>query len=245
MEFSIDIDGTNSVTIKSPSIIINIDTKILSSIKTPFLTQNTHRKLFLFLSIIMTILFSSSNNKILNMKITAFAGSNSSHSINRQLVKFALSYFQNTEVNLLDLNDFEMPIFSVDREELGYPNQAYEFAKAMDEADFIVCSLAENNRSYSTAFKNVFDWCSRIDLNIFKGKPMFLMSTSPGRYGGESVMNAAKSFFPACGANIIATFSLPRFYQTFDGEKGIIDATLLNEFEEIISLVNSKIDSSN
>ncbi len=174
------------------------------------------------------------------MKITAFAGSNSSHSINKQLVKFALSYLHNVEINLLDLNDFEMPIFSVDREEQGYPDQAYTFIKAMDEADFIVCSLAENNRSYSTAFKNVFDWCSRIDLNIFRDKPMFLMSASPGRYGGESVMNAAKSFFPACGANIITTFSLPRFYQTFDGEKGIIDAALLNEFEEKIKLVTSK-----
>lgn len=168
------------------------------------------------------------------MKITAFAGSNSSHSINRQLVRFALTHFPNAQINLLDLNDFEMPVFSVDREEKGYPEQAYKFIQHMDEADIIVCSLAENNRSYSTAFKNVFDWCSRIDLNIFREKPMLLMSTSPGGYGGGNVMNAAKSFFPSCGANIVESFSLPRFYKTFDEQKGIIDPELLEEFESKI-----------
>lgn len=175
------------------------------------------------------------------MKITAFAGSNSSQSINRQLVRFALSYFPGTEINLLDLNDFEMPIFSVDREEKGYPEPAYQFMQQMQEADFIVCSLAENNRTYSAAFKNVFDWCSRIDLDIFKSKPMLLMSTSPGGYGGGNVMNAAKNYFPTCGARIIETFSLPRFYKSFDSQKGIIDATLLGEFESKIDTFKKEI----
>lgn len=169
------------------------------------------------------------------MKITAFAGSNSSQSINKQLVRFALSYFPNTDINLLDLNDFEMPIFSIDREEKGYPDHAYRFHTLMDESDFIICSLAENNRTYSAAFKNVLDWCSRINLNVFKNKPMLLMSTSPGGYGGGNVMNAAKSFFPSCGANLIETFSLPKFYKTFNEHNGIIDTDLLNDFESKIA----------
>jgi NAD(P)H-dependent FMN reductase len=175
------------------------------------------------------------------MKIVAFAGSNSSWSINRQLVRFALSYFAGSQINLLDLNDFEMPIFSVDREEYGYPPQAYKFMQAMEEADIIICSLAENNRSYSTAFKNVFDWCSRIDLNIFKGKPMLLMSTSPGGYGGGNVMNAAKSFFPSCGADIKETFSLPRFDSNFNRDKGITDPSLRSEFESKINIFKQEI----
>ena len=99
------------------------------------------------------------------MKVTAFAGSNNFRSINKQLVRFALSYFPGTQINLLDLDDFEMPIFSIDQEEEGYPGQAHRFIQFMGESDFIICSLAENNRTYSAAFKNVFDWCSRIDLN--------------------------------------------------------------------------------
>lgn len=176
------------------------------------------------------------------MKITAFAGSNSSHSINKQLVKFALSYFPDAEVQLLDLNDFEMPIFSVDREDNnGYPPQAGKFIELMDGADIIICSLAENNRTYSVAFKNVLDWCSRIDMDIFKNKPMLLMSTSPGGYGGGNVMNAAKNFLPACSADIKETFSLPRFYANFDETKGISNADLLKDFEAVIEKFKTEI----
>lgn len=149
-------------------------------------------------------------------KIIAFAGSNSSQSINRKLVESTLAALEGYETQLLDLNDFEMPIFSVDREKgTGIPALAHDFRKHMHEADGIVCSLAEHNRSYTVAFKNIFDWCSRVDMNIFGGKPMLLMSTSPGGFGGGNVMAAAKGFFPNCGANLVETFSLPAFYKNF------------------------------
>lgn len=54
------------------------------------------------------------------MKILAFAGSTSSTSINRELVKFVLKSFQDDEINLIDLNDYSMPVFSVDLEKRGF-----------------------------------------------------------------------------------------------------------------------------
>lgn len=174
-------------------------------------------------------------------KIIAFAGSTSSASINRKLVSFVLSQMEDFDIELLDLNDFEMPIFSVDREkELGFPEKAHHFRKYMQDADAIVCSLAEHNRSYSAAFKNVFDWCSRIDLNIFANKPMLLMSTSPGGFGGGNVMNSAKSYFPKCGASVIETFSLPSFYQNF-GEDTIVNEELKKDLMSKIELFRKQI----
>lgn len=173
-------------------------------------------------------------------KIVAFAGSTSSMSINRKLVSFVLSHLEDFDIEFLDLNDFEMPIFSVDREkEMGFPEKAHRFRKHMQDADGIVCSLAEHNRSYSAAFKNVFDWCSRIDLNIFADKPMLLMSTSPGGFGGGNVMNAAKSYFPKCGASVIETFSLPSFYQNF-GDDTIINEELKKDLLSKIELFRSQ-----
>ena len=62
------------------------------------------------------------------MKILlAFAGSTSSTSINRELVKFVLKDFQDEEINLIDLNDFTMPVFSVDLEKKGFPDEAHQF----------------------------------------------------------------------------------------------------------------------
>ncbi len=136
------------------------------------------------------------------MKILAFAGSTSSTSINRELVKFVLKSFQENEINLIDLNDYSMPVFSVDLEKKGFPEEAHQFLQQIEDCDVIICSLAEHNRSYAAAFKNIFDWASRINVKVFQDKPMFLMSTSPGGYGGGNVMNEAKKFFPNFGADI-------------------------------------------
>ncbi|MDN5395907.1 MAG: NAD(P)H-dependent oxidoreductase [Chryseobacterium sp.] len=168
------------------------------------------------------------------MKILAFAGSTSSTSINRELVKFVLKDFQDDQINLLDLNDFTMPVFSVDLEKKGFPDEAHNFLKEIEACDVIICSLAEHNRSYSAAFKNIFDWSSRINVKVFQNKPMLLMSTSPGGYGGGNVMNTAKTFFPQFAADIKDTFSLPKFYENFDMESGIINPDLLKELKDKI-----------
>jgi len=175
------------------------------------------------------------------MKILAFAGSTSSTSINRELVKFVLKDFQNEEINFIDLNDFDMPVFSVDREKKGFPEQAQQFLKAIEESDVIICSLAEHNRSYSAAFKNIFDWSSRINVKVFQDKPMFLMSTSPGGYGGGNVMNTAKTFFPQFAADIKDHFSLPKFYENFDLESGIINPEILKDLKDKIENFKNQI----
>ncbi len=168
------------------------------------------------------------------MKILAFAGSISSTSINRELVKFVLKDFQDHDINLIDLNDFDMPVFSVDLEKKGFPDEAHRFLKVIEECDAIVCSLAEHNRSYTAAFKNIFDWASRINVKVFQNKPMLLMSTSPGGYGGGNVMNTAKTFFPQFGADVKEVFSLPKFYENFDMESGVIDPLMLKDLKDKI-----------
>jgi NAD(P)H-dependent FMN reductase len=176
------------------------------------------------------------------MKILAFAGSTSSTSINRELVKFVLKDFQNEEINLIDLNDFDMPVFSVDREKKGFPDEAHQFLKVIEECDVIICSFAEHNKSYSAAFKNVFDWASRINVKVFQNKPMLLLSTSPGGYGGGNVMNTAKTFFPNFGADLKDTFSLPKFYENFDFESGVINPDMLKDLKDKIENFKSQIE---
>lgn len=176
------------------------------------------------------------------MKILAFAGSNSSTSINGELIKFTLEFFEEDSVKLIDLNDYEMPLFSVDKEKNGYPPEVEKFMKEIAECDTIICSLAEHNRAYTVAFKNIFDWCSRVDLKVFQDKPMLLMSTSPGRAGGARVMEIATKALPFFGGNIKAVFSLPSFNHTFEIGTGIIDDELrslhLEAIEQFKNAVN-------
>lgn len=160
-------------------------------------------------------------------KIIAFAGSNSKSSINKQLVTYASSLIENAEVNLLDLNDFELPLYGIDIEQSqGIPDNAHRFFNLIKESDGIVLSLAEHNGTYATVYKNLFDWMSRIESKTFCGKPMLLMATSPGGRGGASVLEAAASRFPFHNANIVGQFSLPMFGDNF--KDGTITNTELN-----------------
>ena len=103
-----------------------------------------------------------------NMKILAMGASNSKASINKQFAAFAASQFEQAKVKLLDLNDYEVPLFSVDTEsQQGYPPLVRSFVHEFEQADFIIISLAEHNGSYTAAFKNLFDWASRIEARIF------------------------------------------------------------------------------
>jgi len=174
------------------------------------------------------------------MKIIAFAGSNSTKSINKQLATYATTLFQNAEIEILDLNDYEMPLFSVDREAAsGHPKEAHDFLEKIASADKIVLSLAENNGNYSTAFKNVFDWCSRIKKDVFQFKPMLLMATSPGGRGGAGVLEIAKSNLPRYGGEIRAVFSLPSFNDNFDRENHkISNPELDQQLREIVKEFN-------
>ena len=175
------------------------------------------------------------------MKTLAFAGSSSSTSINKQLVTFVSQKFENSEIEILDLNDYEMPIYSSDREKSGgLPKLAYDFAEKIDTSDFLLVSLAEHNGNYSAAFKNLMDWVSRIpERKIFGEKPMFLMATSPGKRGGASVLEIASKRFPFDGAQVLDTFSLPFFYEFFEAEKGIIDDEKSKELQVKIEKIKT------
>ena len=175
--------------------------------------------------------------------IIAFAGSNSRNSINKQLAVYTANQVEGANVTILDLNDFDLPLYGMDLEmEQGIPVDAQRFLDMIKATDGIVLSLAEHNGAYSTAFKNVFDWMSRIDGKLWSNVPMFLMATSPGGRGGSSVLDIAKGRFPYMGGNIVADFSLPSFGQNFS-DQGITDIALKKTFENSVSAFESVLNS--
>ena len=171
-------------------------------------------------------------------KIIAFGASSSKQSINKQLATFAANQFQNASVEILDLNNYEMPIFSVDKEkENGIHPLAQEFYSKLGSADLILISFAEHNGNFSSAFKNILDWTSRINAKTFQEKPILLLATSPGARGGSSVLDIATKRFPFQGGIVKGSFSLPSFNDNFDVEKGITNEDLKNQLLEIVNSI--------
>lgn len=160
------------------------------------------------------------------MNILAFAASSSRNSINKQLVTYATTLLENVAVEILDINDYEMPLFSEDREqELGHPDAAKAFLEKIRAADALVVSYAEHNGSYTAAYKNLYDWASRIEQKVYQGKPMVLLATSPGPGGASNVLAMATNSAPFFGAEVKATLSLPLFHDIFDSDAGRLTNT--------------------
>jgi len=176
------------------------------------------------------------------MNILAFGASTSKKSINKQFATFVANQFKGNTIDVLDLNDFPLPLFSVDLEaESGHPTIITDFIKKLESADLIVISMTEHNGGFTAAFKNLFDWTSRVKANVFENKKLFLVATSPGARGGASSLEAAVNRFPRHGGEIIGQFSLPKFNENFSSEKGIVNEELSTAFLKELNSVASKL----
>ncbi|GAA6203231.1 NAD(P)H-dependent oxidoreductase [Thalassotalea sp. SU-HH00458] len=171
------------------------------------------------------------------MKILTFAASSSSKSINKTLATYAASLVKSADVEVLDINDYEMPLFSEDKEAiLGQPKEAKAFYQKITQADALIISFAEHNGSYTAAYKNLFDWTSRINQKLFQNKPMVLLATSPGPGGAATVLNAAVTSAPYFNGDVKASLSIPSFYDNFDVAKNTFSSQeLLTKLTEAVS----------
>lgn len=170
-------------------------------------------------------------------QVIAFGASTSSNSINKKLATHVAKLIDaNSEI--IDLNAYEVAMYSTDQEgKLGIPEKIKNFNAKIKSADIIVISLAEHNGSYTTAFKNIFDWSSRENSKVFEGKKVLLLSTSPGPRGGLTVLEIAASRFPFHGAQIIGKLAFPSFQNNFDEQTGIKNPELKAEVEKIVATI--------
>ena len=176
-------------------------------------------------------------------KIVVFGASSSKKSINKQFSIYASTQFNNTEIIILDLNDFEMPIFSEDKElNSGIPEKATKFYEILNCSDAIIISFAEHNGSYTAAFKNIFDWISRIGKIVWWDKPMLLLSTSDGERGAFSVLETAHSRISFNHKFDIPMFSLPNFSSNFNSNEGILNNDLNKSFLKACKVFQSNLN---
>ncbi|UYV39172.1 NAD(P)H-dependent oxidoreductase [Rhodobacteraceae bacterium D3-12] len=182
------------------------------------------------------------------MKLIAFAASNSSTSVNAKLARHAAERFQaefapDAEIDILDINDYEMPLYSSDREAAdGVPQLAQDFRDRLATADALVISYAEHNGHYPAAYKNLFDWASRLGKEVYQNKPALYLATSPGPGGAGSVLAAAKASAGFFGADVLGALSVPNFFEAFDAEQGALsDETARDELGKLLGALSERL----
>ncbi|ROQ21921.1 NADPH-dependent FMN reductase [Gallaecimonas pentaromativorans] len=175
------------------------------------------------------------------MKIIAFGASNSSTSINKALATYTAGLVPGAEVKVLDIRDYDVPMFSQDLEkEIGQADGAKRFLADLAEADAFVISYAEHNGHYPAAYKNLFDWATRIDRNLFNEKPALYLATSPGPGGAKSVLAAAQASAPFFGGNVKAAVSVASFFDNFDMASGqVTNAAIDAELQAAVAKLSA------
>lgn len=169
----------------------------------------------------------------------AFAGSNSTTSINKQLVTYAVELYG--EAKILDFNDYSIPTYSIDIEKTeGFPDDVTQFYNELLSADIFFISFSEHNACFTAVFKSYMDWCSRIDPKFMTNKKVFAMSTSPGGYGGRNALEAGIKLITKFGGEILDEFALPKFNENFKNGK-ISDEILDQELKSKIHSFKNKI----
>lgn len=176
------------------------------------------------------------------MKVLTFAATNSRKSINKQLVKYAATKLANAEIDYVEINDFDLPIYNIDLEEqYGIPKCAHAFQARIEQADVILVSFAEHNGNFTVAFKNLLDWMSRIGRNVYRDKPIVMLATSPGPGGGNTVLKLAEAAAPFFSGKVVGSLSIPSFFDNFDVDRGeLTNSDLVEKLEQVLSAFASE-----
>ncbi len=156
------------------------------------------------------------------MKTLAFAASNHSQSINGVLMVYAATRLKtaspNVEIEFIDINDYEMPIYSMDREKSdGVHPLAQNFFGKIGDADALIVSFAEYNGYVTAAWKNIYDWMSRIDQKVWQDKPIVLLAATPGLRAGANVLQTQEFTAPFFGMDIKGKYGVGLWREAWDG----------------------------
>ena len=115
--------------------------------------------------------------------ILGFAGSLRKDSYNKALLHAASGLVpKNTKLEIFSLEG--IPPFNQDLED-RVPQKVKKFKAKIRAADALLIATPEHNYSIPGILKNAIDWASRpLGDNSFEGKPVAVMSASPGTLGG-------------------------------------------------------------
>ena len=175
-------------------------------------------------------------------KILAFAGSIRTDSFNKKLVKVAAAGANEAgaDVTVIDLKDFQMPLYDEDLErQEGLPPNAQKLKDLMLAHHGFLISSPEYNSSVSGVLKNTIDWTSRPrddepPLACFQDKIVGLMSASPGALGGLRGLVHVRAILENMGMIVLPSqVAVSKAQEAFDGQDNLNDKKQEQKIKDI------------
>jgi NAD(P)H-dependent FMN reductase len=175
-------------------------------------------------------------------KVLVFAGSTRTDSFHRKLAREAAEVLagDGASVTFIDLKDFQLPLYDGDTESAsGLPENAKRLKQLIREHDSIAIASPEYNGSFPALVKNVVDWVTRPEpgeghSQVFKGKTVALLSTSPGPGGGRRGLRHLRELFEMIGAIVVpGQVTVAKAFQAFDPTGRLINASDREQLEHV------------
>ncbi len=171
------------------------------------------------------------------IRILGFAGSLRKNSFNKLLLEAAAKLLPaSAELELFDING--IPLYNQDMEVLGIPEAVMRFKDKIESVDALLIATPEYNHSYPGVLKNAIDWASRpYGHNSFDGKPVAVISASPGMFGGIAAQDQLKQVLLALNMHLVtqpATI-VASAHQKFDSDGNLTDTDTKRFMEQCLA----------
>ncbi|MCG9767119.1 NAD(P)H-dependent oxidoreductase [Pseudoalteromonas sp. CO348] len=172
-------------------------------------------------------------------KIIALAGSLRKDSYNQLLIQAAANFAleSGAEVEVIKLQDLDIPMFDEDLEAQGTPKGAQLLKDKLRDADGILLASPEYNGSFTAVLKNAIDWASRTEqgaVPAFRNKIVALYAASPGGLGGLRGLNHVRDVLSGIGSLVLADqLAVPSAFNVFDDQGKIKDPELAEKVSSL------------
>jgi NAD(P)H-dependent FMN reductase len=155
----------------------------------------------------------------MSTQILALVGSLRAGSYNRRLAEAAVKYApEGIDVEIFE-GLGEVPFYNEDLDRPGdVPAPARALRDAVQRADALLLVTPEYNGTLPAALKNAIDWTSRpFQGGAITGKPVAVVGTSHGRYGGTWAHDDTRKSARIAGARVLEdlALSLPHAAERF------------------------------
>ena len=162
----------------------------------------------------MNINFGTQPNGRALPRLLLFPASLRQHSHQRRLIDYLVRLLAgHCEIDILAAGEVNFPLFNQDLEHSPVVlDSVIAVHNRFDAADGMIVASPEYNGHASPYLKNTLDWVSRLPridssyatTNLFRNKPLLLVSASTGWTGGTLGLQDARSIFSYLGSLILA-----------------------------------------
>jgi len=180
------------------------------------------------------------------MRVLAISGSLRSGSYNTALLR-ALREEAPADIEIELWQGLKaIPPYDSDDDVVPGPETVEAFRELVREVDAVFFATPEYNSSVPGALKNALDWGSRpIATNAFRNKPVAVISSSAGAFGGVWAAADLRKVLGAMGARVTnAELAVGHSHEKFDDDGHLIDNDVRQGLRDALQTLVAEVPSA-